>query len=186
MKKFLRTLAAATVLTAGSALAETKLRLVEVITSPERTETLQGLVDDYEAANPGVEVEIVSLPWGQAFEKFATMVAGGDLPDVVEMPDRWLALYAGADKLMDLEDRIAGWEHGGTLTQKSLDMGRLAGGKAYTIPYGVYLRAMFSHQTVADTETLLAGMAELAFRTPDPGVEHDPVPDLKALHAGAQ
>lgn len=143
MKKFLMTLAAATVLTAGSALAETKLRLVEVITSPERTETLQGLVDQYEAANPGVEVEIVSLPWGQAFEKFATMVAGGDLPDVVEMPDRWLALYAGADKLMDLEDRIAGWEHGGTLTQKSLDMGRLAGGKAYTIPYGFYLRAMF-------------------------------------------
>lgn len=133
----------ALLLGSGSAYAETKLKLVEVITSPERTQTLQAMVDDYEAANPGVEVEIVSLPWGQAFEKFATMVAGGDVPDVVEMPDRWLALYAGNDMLMSLEDNIKGWEHGATLTQKSLDMGRYAGGTMYTVPYGFYLRAMF-------------------------------------------
>lgn len=133
----------ALLLGSGSAYAETKLKLVEVITSPERTQTLQAMVDDYEAANPGVEVEIVSLPWGQAFEKFATMVAGGDVPDVVEMPDRWLALYAGNDMLMSLEDNLKGWEHGATLTQKSLDMGRYAGGTMYTVPYGFYLRAMF-------------------------------------------
>ncbi len=133
----------AMVLGTGSAYAETKLKLVEVITSPERTQTLQAMVDDYETANPGVEVEIVSLPWGQAFEKFATMVAGGDVPDVVEMPDRWLALYAGNDMLMSLEDNIKDWEHGDTLTQKSLDMGRYAGGTMYTVPYGFYLRAMF-------------------------------------------
>ena len=133
----------ALLLGSGSAYAETKLKLVEVITSPERTQTLQAMVDDYEAANPGVEVEIVSLPWGQAFETFATMVAGGDVPDVVEMPDRWLALYAGNDMLMSLEDNIKDWEHGDTLTQKSLDMGRYAGGTMYTVPYGFYLRAMF-------------------------------------------
>ena len=95
-------------LLASAAHAQTSLKLVEVITSPDRTEVLQGLVDEYEAANEGVEVEIISLPWGQAFEKLATMVSGGDIPDVVEMPDRWLALYAGADMLVDLEDRIAG------------------------------------------------------------------------------
>jgi len=143
MRKLLIGLAASTVIWAGGALADTKLKLVEVITSPERTETLKTLVEGYKSANPGVEVEIVSLPWGQAFEKLATMVAGGDIPDVVEMPDRWLALYAGADQLVSLEDYIAGWEHGSKLTQKTLDMGRLAGGTAYTLPYGFYLRAMF-------------------------------------------
>ena len=143
MKKLLITAGLSAILAAPVALAETKLKLVEVITSPARTETLQALVDEYEAANAGVEVEIVSLPWGQAFEKLATMVAGGDLPDVVEMPDRWLALYAGAGRLANLEDQIAGWEHGGTLTDKTLAMGRYAGGTAYTVPYGFYLRAMF-------------------------------------------
>lgn len=143
MKYLFQGLTAAAVLFSSTAFADTNLKLVEVITSPERTETLQAMVDEFEAANPGVTVEIVSLPWGQAFEKFATMVAGGDEPDVVEMPDRWLALYAGAGKLMNLEDRIANWDDGATLTQKALDMGRYAGGTAYEIPYGFYLRAMF-------------------------------------------
>ena len=125
-----------------AAWADTNLKLVEVITSPERTETLQQMVDEYEAANPGVTVEITSLPWGQAFEKLATMVSGGDIPDVVEMPDTWLALYGGSGQLSNLEDRIAAWDHGGTLTDKTMAMARQAG-DAFMIPYGFYLRAMF-------------------------------------------
>ena len=125
----------------GSAVSAETLKLVEVITSPERTEVLKGMVDGYKAANPGVEVEIISVPWGQAFETVATMIAGGDTPDVIEMPDTWQALYA--DQLMPLDDKIAAWEHGATLTQKTLDMGKLANGKVTMIPYGFYLRAMF-------------------------------------------
>lgn len=143
MRHLFKGLGIAAMLMATSANADTTLKLVEVITSPERTEVLQGIVDGYEAANPGVTVEIVSLPWGSAFEKLATMVSGGDIPDVVEMPDTWLALYAGSDKLVDMNERIAGWEHGGSLTDKTLAMGRQVGGKGYMIPYGFYLRAMF-------------------------------------------
>ena len=131
------------------------LKLVEVITSPDRTETLRALVDEFEAQNEGVSVEIVSLPWGQAFEKLATMVAGGDIPDVVEMPDRWAALYAGSDQLVPLGDYVDGWEHGGTLTQKTVDMGSEAG-DLYMIPYGFYLRAMFYNKVLLEE----AGIAE--------------------------
>jgi multiple sugar transport system substrate-binding protein len=140
MKKLLATTGLLALICGTSAWAET-LKLVEVITSPERTEVLMGLVDEFKAANPGVEVEIVSVPWGQAFETVATMVAGGDAPDVIEMPDTWNALYA--DQLVPLDDRIAAWDHGGTLTQKTVDMGKLANGKMTMIPYGFYLRAMF-------------------------------------------
>ena len=143
MKRIALPAAMTAVLMASGAYAETQLKLVEVITSPERTKVLQQLVDEYEAANEGVEVEIVSLPWGQAFEKLATMVAGGDIPDVVEMPERWLSLYAGADKLVNLEEHIAKWEHGETLSDKTMDMARYAGGEAHMLPYGFYLRAMF-------------------------------------------
>ena len=143
MKSLMKGLGLAIGLSGSAAYADTTLKLVEVITSPERTEVLQAMVDEYEAANEGVNVEIVSLPWGQAFEKLATMVAGGDVPDVVEMPDRWLALYAGSGKLANLEEQIKGWDHGATLTDKTMDMARLAGGEAYMVPYGFYLRAMF-------------------------------------------
>ncbi|WP_420414089.1 ABC transporter substrate-binding protein [Roseibium sp.] len=162
MKKLFLGLSATAMLIAGSALADTKLKLVEVITSPERTETLKSMVAGYEKANPGVEVEIVSLPWGQAFEKLATMVAGGDIPDVVEMPDTWAALYANSGKLVDLESRIAGWDNGKTLTDKTMAMARQTG-KARMIPYGFYLRAMFYNKKLlaeAGIDTPPATMAD--------------------------
>src|SRR5271168_5586710 len=102
-------LIAACVLLAAQARADTTLKLVEVLTSPERTETLQGLVHTFEQQNPGVHVEITSLAWSSAFEKLATMVSAGDTPDVVEMPDRWLSLYAKNGNLESLEPFLAQW-----------------------------------------------------------------------------
>lgn len=160
---YLKTCASAVaLLVATTASADTTLKLVEVITSPERTEVLQSLVDGYEANNPGVTVEIVSLPWGQAFEKLATMVAGGDIPDVVEMPDTWQALYAGSGQLASLKDHVAGWDNGGTLTEKTVAMGSQAG-DLYMIPYGFYLRAMFYNKKLlaeAGVDAPPATMAE--------------------------
>jgi multiple sugar transport system substrate-binding protein len=123
--------------------AETTLQLVEVITSPQRTEVLRGLIDKFETANPGIKVEITSLPWGQAFEKLATMVQGGQIPDVVEMPDRWLALYANNDQLVDLGPYMAKWRETDELNDRTKEFGSIVRSKMYMVPYGFYLRAMF-------------------------------------------
>jgi multiple sugar transport system substrate-binding protein len=64
MTKTMLFAAAAALALAGSAYADTTLKLTEVITSPERTETLKEIVAGFEKANPGVNVEITSLPWG--------------------------------------------------------------------------------------------------------------------------
>ncbi len=136
--------AGASLMLAPSALADTTLKLTEVITSPERTETLKEIVKTFEAANPGTKVEITSLPWGQAFEKFATMVSAGDTPDVVEMPDRWMSLYASKGMLESLEPYLAKWDHTKDLNSRALELGRYVDKKtAYALPYGFYLRAMF-------------------------------------------
>ena len=39
------------------------------------------------------------------------MVSAGDTPDMVEMPDRWLSLYANNGALESLEPYLAKWEH---------------------------------------------------------------------------
>ncbi len=39
--------------------------------APERTETLKSLTAKFEAANPGAKVEIISLPWNEAFQKLS-------------------------------------------------------------------------------------------------------------------
>src|SRR5580658_313752 len=132
-------LAAATLgVVVSSAAAATTLKLVEVITSPERTETLKAIVKTFEDANPGTDVEIISLPWGPSFEKLATMVAAGDSPDVVEMPDMWMALYANNGWLESLEPYLKTWEHTAELNQRTLQLARVIRNTAYMLPYGFY------------------------------------------------
>ncbi|WBU63926.1 ABC transporter substrate-binding protein [Paracoccus aerodenitrificans] len=143
MKKQISAGILALIAATGTAHAETTLRMVEVITSPARTETLKEIVAGFEAANPGTTVEIISLPWGEAFQKFATMVSAGDVPDVVEMPDTWLSLYANNGLLESLELYLAEWEYTPDLTARALELGRTIDDTAYMLPYGFYLRALF-------------------------------------------
>jgi multiple sugar transport system substrate-binding protein len=133
---------------AAPAMAQVKLQLVEVITSPPRTELLKNQIAAFEKANPGVTVDVVSLPWGQAFEKMLTMVQGGQIPDVAEMPERWLALYAGRNQLESLEPWLAKWDETSQLTDRTLHFARAADGKAYEIPYGFYIRALFYNKAL--------------------------------------
>lgn len=149
MKKLV-TAAIFTALMTGTALADTTLKLVEVITSPERTETLKGIVSKFESANPGTKVEIISLPWSEAFQKFATMVSAGDIPDVMEMPDTWLSLYANNGMLESLEPYLAKWEHTAGLSDRTLELGRDVKETAYMLPYGFYLRAMFYNKKLLE------------------------------------
>ncbi|WP_421415604.1 ABC transporter substrate-binding protein [Agrobacterium tumefaciens] len=139
-----------TALMTGTALADTTLKLVEVITSPERTETLKGIVSKFETANPGTKVEIISLPWSEAFQKFATMVSAGDVPDVMEMPDTWLSLYANNGMLESLEPYLAKWEYTKGLSERTLELGRDVKNTAYMLPYGFYLRAMFYNKKLLE------------------------------------
>ncbi|MDB5553921.1 MAG: sugar transporter substrate-binding protein, partial [Rhizobium sp.] len=136
MMKRLITAALFATMMAGTALADTTLKLVEVITSPERTETLKSIVAKFEAANPGTKVDIISLPWNEAFQKFATMVSAGDTPDVMEMPDTWLSLYANNGMLESLEPYLDKWEHTKELTPRALELGRDVKNTAYMLPYG--------------------------------------------------
>ena len=101
------------------------------------------MIAKFEEANPDVTVEVTSLPWGQAFEKLATMVQGGQIPDVVEMPDRWLSLYANNDQLVDLGSYMEGWPDASELNDRALQYGSYVADTMYMVPYGFYLRAMF-------------------------------------------
>ncbi|XXN66527.1 ABC transporter substrate-binding protein (plasmid) [Enterobacter ludwigii] len=139
----LKTLVLAVGLSAAMSSLAAKLTVVEVITSPPRTALLQKMLDEYKTQHPGTEIELISLPWGQAFEKLGTMLQSGQVPDVVEMPDTWQGLYASNNMLEDLEPRLKSWDATPQLTDKTLAMARAANGKATMVPYGFYLRALF-------------------------------------------
>ena len=101
------------------------------------------MIAEFEAANPGVKVEVVSLPWGQAFEKLATMVQAGEMPDIVEMPERWLALYANNGQLESLGPWMDQVGRGQGADRSAKQFGSVVKDTPYMIPYGFYIRAMF-------------------------------------------
>jgi multiple sugar transport system substrate-binding protein len=146
MKKLTTTIllgAALAALGAVSAWAETKVQLLEVITSPARTEFLKSQLAEFEKANPDIKIEVISLPWGQAFEKFLSMVQAGETPDLVEMPERWVGLYANNGQLEDLGPYMKGWKEAATLGDRAKEFGSTVKNTQFMIPYGYYINAMF-------------------------------------------
>ncbi len=144
-----------------TARADTTLKVVEVITSPPRTALLQQQFAAFEKANPGLHVQLTSLPWGQAFEKFLNMVQAGDTPDLVEMPDRWLGLYGNNAQLEDLGPYVKKTLAMDTLGDRAKQFGSAVRGTLYEIPYGFYVRGLFWNKKLFAQVGLTAAPATL-------------------------
>lgn len=142
MKRLLATAAALAALTTASSGAET-LRVVEVLTTPARTELMQQIAADFEAAHAGVEVELISIPWDTAFERMLAMTMSGEKIDVLELPERWISTLAANDSIHDLGPWIEAWEGKANVTEATLNYTRLFDDTAYFMPYGYFVRAMF-------------------------------------------
>lgn len=60
---------------------------------------------DFEAANPGITVNLVKMgAWDLVDKLFAAMVSGGPVPDVAEMVRRVYPKYMGTGQMLDLTD----------------------------------------------------------------------------------
>lgn len=117
------------------------LLIVEVNTSADRTGLLRDQLDQFEAENPDINVDVISLSWGQAFEKLSMMIAGGQIPDVIEMPDFWLARYVSAGQIADMSEFVEETPFDDDLEEDTFKYGSIRD-KVYTVPYGYYLRAL--------------------------------------------
>ncbi len=126
-----------------------KLILVEVISSPHRSKLLRQQLNEFEKQHAQTQVEVISLPWGQAYEKLSMMVRGGTIPDVIEMPDFWASRYIKSGLLENLQKPF---ERSGLITDFSKDLLNYAHLKRaqglYVLPYGSYLRAIIYNKKI--------------------------------------
>jgi N,N'-diacetylchitobiose transport system substrate-binding protein len=70
--------------------------------TPELQDVFKGYVRDFEAANPGTNVNLQFVPWAQAHDKFTTAIAGGKGPDVAEMGTTWTPEFAALGALAEV------------------------------------------------------------------------------------
>jgi multiple sugar transport system substrate-binding protein len=67
-----------------------------------RLKLTQQAVDAFTAANPDIKVTIENNDWTAYWDKLATMTAGDNSPDVIQMDESYIAAYGARDALLDL------------------------------------------------------------------------------------
>jgi multiple sugar transport system substrate-binding protein len=130
-------------LTATGASAATQLTLVEVLTSPARTELLNAQLAEFAKENPDIKVNLVSLPYDSSFEKLLAMYKAGQAPDVVELADRWGGLYVKNRQLEPLDAYIAKTPALAELQPRVFEIGKVGTKQTYVLPYGFLMRAIY-------------------------------------------
>lgn len=101
-------------------------------------ETIQPVVDRFQAENPGVLVRVEQLTWQSGREKIVAAIAAGKPPDLCELGSTFLpglvsdsTLADLTDDVQDLKTELLGWD---VATYK---------GRAYAIPWMLGTRALY-------------------------------------------
>src|SRR5690242_11122760 len=65
----------------------------------------QEAVKRFEADNPGIKVEVTTIPYPEFQQRLLTAVQGGNAPDVSTIDQIWVAAFAAAGAIDPLDDR---------------------------------------------------------------------------------
>jgi multiple sugar transport system substrate-binding protein len=69
--------------------------------APDHLDTLQTMVDAFEAEHDGITIEVTTAAFDEYFTRLQTRVAGGQAPDTFELNYENFVSYAGAEALLD-------------------------------------------------------------------------------------
>jgi len=100
-----------------------------------RLKLTQQAVDAFTAANPNIKVSIENNDWTAYWDKLATMTAGNNSPDVIQMDESYIAAYGARDALLDL-GKVNNNLDLSAMDPKVLDTGKV-GGTLVGAPIGV-------------------------------------------------
>lgn len=103
---------------------------------PARTPVWQHIIDEFQKANPNIQVEYVPVPIAQIQQKYDTAIAGGGLPDVGGVSTAMLANLVPQQALDAVDDRVDKSSLKGKLNNQVIDTVKAAipDGKLYMVP----------------------------------------------------
>lgn len=85
---------------------EVTIRYFNFSSDPDHVEDLANIVSAFEAANPGIKVEVSSAPYADYFTLLQADFVGGEPPDTFELNYENFVSYAANDVLLDLTSYI--------------------------------------------------------------------------------
>ncbi|MFC4600859.1 ABC transporter substrate-binding protein [Cohnella hongkongensis] len=126
----------------GGTEKQVKLRMIESLTSPDRTAYLNEMIARFQSQNPNITVELISPPFDQADNKIKTMLAAKQDLDVLEVRDLTVSEFVNNSYIEPLNEYAASWPEYSSITDVSKSVGSL-NDKLYFIPNGMYQRQLF-------------------------------------------
>lgn len=133
---------------------------------PTFTDFFNGLIADYEAANPNVTVNWTDLPYESIQEKLVTSVAGGTSPDVVNLNTQYALTLAGKGALVDLQAEAT--EEQKSIYVESLYNSAKIGESVYAFPWYaspnimIYNKALFEEAGITEIPSNYQDAFEMA------------------------
>lgn len=138
----------------GSKSDTIKLKMIESLTSPARTDVIKKMIASFEAANPNIKVELISPPLESADNKISTMLAAKEDLDVLEVRDVTVKQFVTNKWIADLTPYTSSWSSYKDLNANSLAMANYIDNKPYYIPYGLYQKMLFYRKDWFDQKGL--------------------------------
>ena len=103
--------------------------------------SFRALMDEFEAANPGIKVELVSGPYAATKEQVVAGAAAGTMSDVVGLDGAWVSDFVKQGAIASLTDLMteAGYDDSELAAQIQID------GATYMIPVVNFVYPVFTN-----------------------------------------
>ena len=92
----------------SSAVADTNIEFIQWWEPELPAGALRGIMDDFEAANPGITVTLVSGPYASTRDQIVVSAASGTLSDVVGLDGAWVNDLSKQGAIAAMDDLMAG------------------------------------------------------------------------------
>ncbi|MBD3233576.1 MAG: extracellular solute-binding protein [candidate division Zixibacteria bacterium] len=76
-------------------------------TEPDAKSVIDSLVDEFETANPNIQIDITDLTWSEGHSKIVVAFSGGDIPDILELGSDWVPEFSSRGALLDITEQIS-------------------------------------------------------------------------------
>ncbi|MEL6962691.1 MAG: sugar ABC transporter substrate-binding protein [Pseudomonadota bacterium] len=89
---------------AGTASAATEVRVIVSHYSDQTAPIFEAMAEEFEAANPDIDIVIEDVAWGNLQQRLTTDIAGGTAPDISIIGTRWLVDFVENDVVASLDE----------------------------------------------------------------------------------
>ncbi len=121
------------------------LRMIDTLASESRTASIQKIIDDYQALNPNVTIELISPPTEGADQKVQQMLMSDEQLDIIDTGNGFQTCLNNG-WIQPLNKYLEGWEGLETMSDVAMSratLSNLNGDTMWLLPYGLYQKLLF-------------------------------------------